>query len=188
MIAGRLLTLVVAGMAWYVPAGLLGAFAVAVALLALVFLDRASLRLSAWLAVVIAAAAFVIVALIEIWLAGAEPLQAARQGGAAGARWAVSLACAGYIFSGRFAADLLLLAHRPGRGPIVRGIACAVAIPFGWTGEAIRRQRDVSLFRNPPRESFYVPIFSPLVLLITDYLVLIASKQDSVAACLRLKP
>lgn len=187
MISGRLLTLFSSGFALYVPIAFLGVVAAAVALLALTFLDRASLRLSLKLMVVISLAASLIVFLLETWLSATGPGEAARHAAYIGVRWAVALVCIGYVLTGRLATDLILIAYKMKRFPIARGMACAIAIPFGWTGEAITRQREVTRFRRPAREAFHVPLFSPLISLITDYLVLILLKHEAVDDCMRLK-
>jgi hypothetical protein len=186
LIAGRLLTLFVSGVALYVPLEALALTAGLVALIALVSLDRASLLLSLKLAAVAGLLAGLIVFLIEAWLTPAPLDELVRYAASIALRWAAALVGAGYVLTGRFAADLLLLAHRT-RRPILTGMACAIAIPFGWTGEAVRRQREVSQFRRATKESVHVPVFSPLVALITDYLVLIAMKQEAVETCLKLK-
>ena len=187
MIAGRLLTLFSSGFALYVPIAFLGVVAAAVALLAVTFLDRASLLLSLKLTTAISLAAVLVVFLLEVWLSAAGSDAAASHAASIGVRWAVALACIGYVLTGRSSTDLILIAYKMKRFPIARGIACAIAIPFGWTGEAIRRQREATQFRRPTRGASHVPLFSPLISLITDYLVLILVKHEAVDDCMRLK-
>jgi hypothetical protein len=187
MILGRLLTLFLSGFAMYVPVVVLCVVAGAVALLALVFLDRASLWLSLKLMVAISLVAGLVVFLLEVWLSASETREALPLAAVIASRWAISLVCIGYVLTGRFATDLILLGYKMKRFPIARGMACAIAIPFGWTGEAIRRQREVTRFRKPSMEAYRVPLFSPLIGLITDYIVLILVKHEAVDECMSLK-
>lgn len=187
MIPGRMLTLFLSGFALYVPGAILWVVVGVVALLALTFLDRASLRLSLKLMIAISLVAGVIVFLLEVWLSAAGSGEAARHAAIIAMRWAAALACIGYVLTGRFAADLILIAYKMKRFPMARGIASAIAIPFGWSGEAITRQREVTRFRNSAREGFHVPLFSPLIFLLTDYLVLILLKHEAVDDCMVLK-
>ena len=187
MISGRLLTLFLSGFALYVPVAILWVVAVAVAVLAMTFLDRASLRLSLQLVVAISFAAGMVVFLLEVWLSTIGSGAAVRHAAVIAVRWAAALACIGYVLTGRFATDLILIAYKMKRFPIAKGMACAIAIPFGWTGEAITRQREVTRFRTPTKEVIYVPLLSPLISLITDYLVLILLKQETVEDCMSLK-